>query len=520
MNKGIKSAIKRGKRGFLHLIMGRTGIICLFLIIDIILLLSGYFWLDRYFELIFSGSTILMFIMLVYIFNTDYQPTVKLTWCFIIAIAPLFGMFLHLYIKLDIGHRSEQKRCAATVKETNLFRPDSHKLLESMRDTEPDFYGIAYYIESTGSDLYAGTDTRYFPIGESMYASILEELEKAEKFIFLEYFIIDEGIMWNSILEILKRKVKSGIEVRVMYDGTCAFTKVPYSYFETLCNMGIKSKMFAPFRPFATTSYNNRDHRKILIIDGKLAYTGGINLADEYINECELFGHWKDNGILIRGEAVRGFTLMFLQLWNESERNREYEKYLPAASECTVRSEGYVIPYGDSPLDDERVGENVYLNILASAKRYVHIMTPYLIIDDEMMSALKFAAKRGVDVKIILPHIPDKKYAYALARTHYVELICAGVHIYEYTPGFVHGKVMTADGIHAIVGTINLDYRSLYHHFECAVYLYKTPEIDKVERDMLDTEGISHEITLQEAEHTGLPMKIAGAILKLFAPLL
>lgn len=520
MNKGIRSALKHGKRGFFHLIMGRTGIICLILVIDIVLFLSGYFWLNKYFELIYSGSTILMVVMLVYIFNTDYQPTVKLTWCFIIAVAPLFGLLLHLYIRLDIGHRAEQKRCAMTVRETEAFHPDCKELTEKIRDTEPDFYGTLHYMESVGFSLYEGTETRYFPIGESMFASMLEELEKAEKFIFLEFFIIDEGIMWNSILDILKRKAESGVEVRVMYDGTCAFTKVPYSYFETLCEMGIKSKMFAPFRPFATTSYNNRDHRKILVIDGKLAYTGGVNLADEYINERKLHGHWKDNGILIRGEAVRGFTLMFLQLWNESETTREYGSYLPEAAECAVKSEGYVVPYGDSPLDDERVGENVYLSVLSTAKRYVHIMTPYLIIDDEIVSALKLAAKRGVDVRIILPHIPDKKYAYALARTHYAELIRAGVHIYEYTPGFVHGKVMTADGIHAIVGTINLDYRSLYHHFECAAYLYKSPEIAEIERDMTETENISNEISLEEAERPGIPMRIAGAVLKLFAPLL
>ena len=349
------------------------------------------------------------------------------------------------------------------------------------------------------------------------------QLEKAEHFIFLEYFIVQEGYMWGRILEVLQRKAQQGVEVRMMYDGMCSLVLLPYRYPGQLEKLGIRCKMFSPIRPALSTHHNNRDHRKIMVIDGKAGFTGGINLADEYVNRKIRFGHWKDTAIMLEGDAVRSFTLMFLEMWNvaKSEKVEEFDPYLDVIYEREKHSgEGFVIPYGDSPIDGEHVGKMVYMDILNTSKRYVHIMTPYLILDNEMMTALKFAAKRGVEVIIIMPHVPDKWYAFVLAKTYYNELLDAGVQIYEYTPGFVHAKVFTSDDRKAVVGTINMDYRSLYLHFECAAFLYENSEIPAVENDFQETLKKCQKITQEDYKKQKSFDKIAGSILRVFAPLM
>ena len=393
--------------------------------------------------------------------------------------------------------------------------------MERLRTEDPSLHSLAVYTDSHGGfPIYDNTVVRYFPEGADMYASLLEELEKAEDFIFMEFFIINEGEVWDSVLDVLRRKAKQGVDVRLLYDGTCAIFRLPYHYPQKLEEMGIACKMFSPIRPLVSTYYNNRDHRKIVVVDGRTAFTGGVNLADEYVNRIERFGHWKDTGVMLRGDAVRSFTLMFLQMWQVTEPALEFRRYLEVPMERQPDARGYVLPYGDSPFDNERVGESVYLDIINRASRYVYIMTPYLIIDGEMTTALTFAAKRGVDVRIILPHIPDKKFAFALAYTHYRELISAGVSIYEYTPGFVHAKVFLSDDSKAVVGSINLDYRSLYLHFECAAYLKDVPAIDDIRRDMLDTLAQSQQVTEESLARVPWTRKALGFFLKLFAPLM
>lgn len=371
----------------------------------------------------------------------------------------------------------------------------------------------------------------YFPSGEDKFSAMLAELQKAKDFIFMEYFIIDEGLMWGSILKILADKAKQGVDVRVMYDGMCEMSTLTSDYSGRMAKLGIKCKPFSPISPFVSTHYNYRDHRKILVIDGKVAFNGGVNLADEYINHIERFGHWKDTAIMLKGKAVQSFTLMFLQMWNINERKPEWERYLkpardnaadgqampPAGSDA---ADGYVMPYSDCPLDEYKVGESVYMDILYRAKSYVHIMTPYLILDGELETAIKFAAQRGIDVKLILPGIPDKKAAFALAKSHYRSLIDAGVHIYEYTPGFVHAKVFVSDDEKAVVGTINLDYRSLYHHFECATYIYKNSCIPKIEEDFTQTLEKCSKVTAQTIRKERLSYKMLGGFMKLIAPLM
>ena len=305
-----------------------------------------------------------------------------------------------------------------------------------------------------------------------------------------------------------------------MYDGMCSIAMLPWSFPETLKKKGINCKIFSPIVPALSTCQNNRDHRKIVVIDGKVAFTGGVNIGDEYINEYDKYGHWKDTSIMLKGDAVKSFVLMFLQMWNIDEKTlKDYEKYINT-EENLIKNSSYVIPYSDNPYDEDNIGEQVYMDIINTAKKYVHIMTPYLILDNEMIMALKYAAKRGVDTVIIMPHVPDKIYAYLLARTYYEELLEAGVKIYEYTPGFVHAKVFISDDDEAVVGTINLDFRSLYLNFECAAYMYRNSAINYIEKDFERTLEECENITLENHKKYSVFKKIIGRILRLFAPLM
>jgi len=390
---------------------------------------------------------------------------------------------------------------------------------------------------------------KYYPIGEAKFADMIEQLKRAEHFIFMEYFIVTKSYMWNTILEILKEKAAQGVEVRMMYDGMCSLALLPYGYYKDLEKMGIQSIPFSQIRPVLSTYQNNRDHRKILIIDGKTVFTGGINLADEYINRIDRFGHWKDTAVMIQGEAVKSFTLLFLKMWHvakgkDSIPQEEIRKYTVEVWENTQSDEmrtdmesmrntdmqntqdkklhagGYVIPYGDDPYGDERIGKQVYIDILNRARKYVHIMTPYLILDDEMITALRYCAKRGVETVIIMPHIPDKIYAYLLARTYYKQLLKYGVKIYEYTPGFVHAKVFVSDDIRGCVGTINLDFRSLYLHFECGAYMYSNDVLHDVEQDFKETLKQCQEITKESCDKYPKGKMLVGKMLRLIAPLM
>lgn len=371
--------------------------------------------------------------------------------------------------------------------------------------------------------VYDNTEIQYYSCGEKFFPCFLEELEKAERFIFMEYFAFSEGKMWNTILEILKRKAAQGVEVRFLYDGTCSF-KNPYNYAETLKSYGIHARAFNQIRPVLSTVQNNRDHRKITVVDGHTAFTGGINLEDIYINEEERYGYWKDTVIKLRGDGVKSFTAMFLQSWNlySNKGEEDYPRYLSPVSlqHREGKPAGFVIPYCDSPLDKDNTGESVYMDILYNAKRYVHIMTPYLILDNEMITALTYAARRGVDVKILMPGIPDKPYAFAVAKTFYPELLKAGVKIYQFQPGFLHAKSFVADDEKAVVGTINLDYRSLYLHFECAAFFCHMEAVNSVEEDFQQTLRRSRRITLKTCKNEKTGTKIYGRLLHLIAPLM
>ncbi len=529
----ITLLIEKGKNGILQVVFGRTTLILLMLAAQFGLMFSFMRFLSSYVPYLFGSVFVFNIFMAIRILNEEEAPEIKTSWIMLVMLSPAVGAFLYLWVKKDIGHRSVRAVLNVVDKQTKVYIKDQTELMDYLKTEDRAFFNLADYLVKNGNyPVYENTEVVYFPTGEAKFEEMLEQLEAAKSFIFMEYFILDEGYMWGRILNVLKKKVQEGVEVRVMYDGMCAIMKLPYGYPEELKKLGIESKMFAPILPLVSTHYNNRDHRKILVIDGKVAFTGGVNLADEYINKKTLYGHWKDTAVMLKGDAVRSFTLMFLRMWNYdkvvlSEKKNViqlpgelYAKYLNVDQDYHADAAGYVIPYGDTPYDGELVGERVYLDIINRATRYVHIMTPYLILDNSMTTALQFAAKRGVDVKIILPHIPDKKYAFALAKTHYRELTEAGVKIYEYTPGFVHAKVFVSDDTKGVVGTINMDYRSLYLHFECAAYLYRVPEIAAIEKDFSETLELCHLVTIDEIKKEKFLMRAVGKTLKLMAPLM
>lgn len=516
--------LRRGKRRLLDIVFGRTMVITLLLVLQIAIMVLGAHYLGRYYPALTIVLRVLSVAVIIYLVNKSGSATTKITWIILVMALPAFGVLLYLFVQLDIGHRYANRRVQESILSTVQYVPRQTELMARLRTELPEVHNLAEYTLRSGDyPVYENTAVTYYPMGQDKIGALIEALQSAEHFIFLEYFIIEEGDVWGRILKILEEKVRAGVEVRVLYDGTCTFYRLPYGYPKRMEMLGIRCKMFAPLRPLVSTYYNNRDHRKIAVIDGRVGFTGGVNLADEYANLVSVYGVWKDTAVRLEGEAVRSLTLMFLQMWGMDEREPDtdsYGRYLNVPQRPLPGAGGYVLPYADSPLDDERVGECVYLDILNHAERYVRIMTPYLILDETMVMALTFAAKRGVDVELILPHVPDKKFAFALAKGHYRELLDAGVKIYEYTPGFVHAKVFVSDDRKAVVGTINLDYRSLYLHFEDAVYLYDCPCIKDIVADYDATRAQSQIVTHGDLARIPLHTRIAAALLKLVAPLM
>ncbi|MBQ3107103.1 MAG: PLDc N-terminal domain-containing protein, partial [Firmicutes bacterium] len=544
----------KSKRLVKRAIFSRILLVALLLLVQLAILGFAYFRLSgEAAPWVLAGFSVLSFVLAVYIVNRDINPAFKLIWTLIVVAFPVFGAVLYLFVQSNLGARAMRKRTNSEMERSaHLLQPDP-ALKAELEERVPELARLSDYTERYGcSTVYRDTRVQYFPLGEDKFEEMKERLSEAKDFICLEYFIVQGGVMWDAILEILLRKVREGVEVRLLYDGMGCLTRLPGGYDEWLNKQGIKTRVFSPVHPILSTHQNNRDHRKILVIDGKCAFTGGINLADEYINAKELFGHWKDTAVLLEGPAVRGFTLMFLQLWNvagKAEPMEDYSRYLdcsrpegydgaagqnkdgaagregPAAAKlqnpaaasaapCT-----YVLPYGDNPMGTEQVGETVYLDILYKARKYVHIMTPYLVLDNELVKALTTAAKSGIDVKIIIPHIPDKPYAFAVARSFYPDLISCGVRIYEYTPGFIHAKSFVSDDCKATVGTVNLDFRSLYLHFECGAYLYGSSAA-AVEEDFQKTLALSREMTLEDYRALSGWNRLWGRVLRLMAPVM
>lgn len=516
-----KNIKKKGINGVKTIIFGRTLIVLCAFVIQFLFLYFLYRALaERSFEIygLFRG---LMAIVLFRLLSSSGNPEFRLAWMLPMVIFPVFGAVFYLYIRIDPGAGKIYERLQKLSLYTREYLDGDGAAGEALEQTDLQVGRMADYIRKYANcRVYHKTRAVYYPLGDVQFEALMEDLRSAEKFIFMEYFIIKEGYLWHEVLEVLKEKVTQGVEVRVMYDGMCALSLLPDFYPKVLEQYGIRCKMYAPIHPVFSSHYNNRDHRKILVVDGRIAHTGGTNLADEYINREERFGHWKDTAIRLEGDAVERFTFMFLEMWNITEKGEEtYLKY-KTPPEFYREPDGFFIPYDVCPYRKARTGRRVYLDILNTARKYVHIMTPYLILDHEMIGALTYAAGRGVEVVILMPHIPDKKYAFIVARTYYEELMEAGVKIYEYTPGFVHAKVFVADDERAVVGTINLDYRSLYHHFECGVFLYRNSQIARIEQDFTETLEKSQRITAADCRNFPLWEKFGGKALRILAPLM
>ena len=449
----------------------------------------------------------------------------KLSLVFLILLLPVFGgafYWIFHFQTTSVGYRRMLTRIAQKS-HTAYLLPNGvseRAFAEAIQNAPESRKQLHYMKKSTPFPVYRNTQTQYFGMGKEMLEALLNDLKKAEHYIFLEYFIIEEGKMWSSVLEVLRERVKEGVDVRIIYDDLGCFLTLPSNYAKTLQSYGIQCKLFNPFHPFLTSTQNNRDHRKIVSIDGKIAYTGGMNLADEYIGERIKHGKWKDSAIRLSGEGAWSFTVMFLQFWYSlSKKEEDFEKFRPSPAFAVPQNDGWVLPYADSPMDKENVGEHVYLQIAEQAREYLYITTPYLTVDDGMLSAIKLCAKSGVDVRIIMPDIPDKKLVHFTSRSYYRQLIEAGVRIYEYTGGFMHAKLFISDDTVATVGTTNLDFRSLYLHFECGTCLYRTSSIMDIKQDFLTTLESCREITAKDCR-SGPFHKFLQSICRLFAPLM
>lgn len=468
--------------------------------------------------------TFVSVLLIIVIINERSNSVFKLAWTLLVVVSPVFGSIAYLSMRLTPKKKMMNRRLKSIIKLTKPMLQAPEEVMVKLKKQSPPTANLAKYVERYGGyPIYKGSDVKYFPLGEDKFREMMIWLRKAKHFIFLEYFIIDKGYMWDEVLGVLKEKAKEGVEVRVMYDGMNTLTRLPFNYVKELKKYGIQAKVFSPIHPFVSTYMNYRDHRKILVVDGEVGFTGGINIADEYINKKERFGHWKDVSVMVYGEAVKNFTLLFLQMWHITDYTYDdYEKYIHYNADTLpkVEGNGYILPYGDSPLDLENVGELIYLHVIQQATRYVHIMTPYLVLDNEMITALTFAAKRGVEVIIIMPHIPDKKITFAVGKTYYEEFLESGVKIYEYLPGFVHAKVFLADDLWGVVGTINLDFRSLYLNYECGCYIYRNTVLAEIEEDFQNTLAKSKNITMEEHKKTPLFWRLVGAVMKMFAPLM
>ena len=453
------------------------------------------------------------------IIASNDNPDYKIPWLLVVLVVPIAGFMLY-FLFYDRKLKKKYIKRLAHLKEIG-HKPEDAALFAKLKEESPAVHSQAKMLCRIGeTHLYSDTKQEYFPLGEDMLGPLLEDLKNAEKFIFMEYFIIEEGTFWNSILDILKEKAAQGVEVKVVYDDIGCMMTLPGDYARQLRKLGIEAYPFSALKGNADSEFNNRSHRKITVIDGKIGYTGGINLADEYINEVVRFGHWKDTGIRLEGEAVKELTNLFLIDYglNTFRSFEPQQDYFP---EYSREAEGYVIPFGDgpAPIYKREVGKSVIQNMLNQANRYVYMMSPYLIVDNELRQAIEDAALRGVHVKLILPHIPDKKLVYEMARSHYQRLLDAGVEIYEYEPGFVHAKVYLADDEYAMVGTINLDYRSLVHNFENGVWMYRCDCLKDIRRDFEDT--LEKCICIDETKiKWSLRQRFVRSVVKVFTPML
>lgn len=497
-----------------------TGVI---IVLQLLLVIIAVLSLLEYFSYIYILYSIIGILIIIRIANREIAPSLKLPWAVIVLSIPIVGGLLYIMFgehRLKKGFISNSETILSKLKEVQIQDSEIYK---ELRNDNKIIANQSRYLENYSlAPVFKNTSTKYLKVGEEFFEELKKDLLKAKKFIFMEFFIVQEGKMFDEVLDILIQKVNEGVEVRFMYDDLGCIRLLRPKYNLKLEALGIKCKVFNPFIPVLSIGHNNRDHRKIVVVDGNVGYTGGINLADEYINHIDRFGHWKDTGIRIEGSGVQTFTMMFLSMWNSIEdSNDDYHDYLSTRHvQKNKYDDGYVQPFGDSPLDDELVGEFAYINILNNAKDYVYIYTPYFVVDYTLLAAILNAAKRGVDIRIITPHIPDKWYVHIMTQSYYKQLIDANIRVFEYGPGFIHGKSFISDDEVGIIGTINLDYRSLVHHFECGVWMYKSKAILEMKKDFFETQEKSIEITSDMCKNVKWYVRWYREVFQFLAPLL
>ena len=509
-------------RRVLNLVLSRIVVTGVLLLLQAFWLFALFYWLADYAKWFGGVGVAMSIIMCLALIRQDSTvPEFKISWMILFAVMPVQGGILYLLWgnkrpALGLRHRLERAEDAMAP-----ARKDDPDATAALQRQDPRAALTARYLHDYGPmPVCGGTAAKYYPDGQSMFADMLPALQGAQHSIYVESFIIGMGEMWGQIHEILRRKAAAGLDVRVIYDDAGCLSLLPHNYAEMMRADGIRAFSFNRCVPMLNLVMNNRDHRKIMVIDGQIAFTGGVNLADEYINKIVRFGYWKDAALRTEGAAVWNFTVMFLDHWNAFRPSEEdYAPFMPQAESLSAQSDGVIQPYGDSPLDEEALAETVYLNIINQAQRYVYIYTPYFAVGETMLEALKAAAKRGVDVRLVLPGIPDKKLVFRLSRSYYLPLLQAGVRIYEYTPGFLHAKCWVSDDRAAVVGSINMDYRSLFLHFECGVLLQHNSQVAALRDDVRATLPQCREIHISDCR-TSIPGTLLDSVLRLLSPLM
>ncbi len=524
--KNKRSLARRLKHAVIYVATQRT-VVILALVAQIVLICYMFLALQRYSTKMVIIFQVIAGITAVHVLNTSKKAEFKLGWLVPMVIFPIFTVAIYFYLSNQYGARVVRNRFAKKAAETQQFLKQDKEVISKLKAEDGEVYRYACYMNNyAGFPVWQDTSVKFFPSGEEKLGTLKRELEKAKYYIFIEMFIVDRGTLWDELFEILRRKAEEGLDIRFIYDGMGSQHLLPFGYHRKLTELGIKTRVFQPFLPMLSSIQNNRDHRKIIVIDGHTGFTGGDNIADEYVNRIERFGYWKDTSVMLKGKAVWNLTMMFLQMWEVTDpkgKAGSYELYLPDKytddPDVTPR-EGFVLPFGDCPLDGEDVGAVSYMHILTTATEYCYISTPYLILNEELLGALCYAAKRGVDVRVIVPGIPDKWYVKVMGESFFTQLKRAGVRIYEYN-GFNHAKMFVSDDRKAIVGTINLDYRSLYLHFENGCYMYGVPAIADIRRDFEDMFANStRELSLENCEQRPLGRRMVSALLKTLEPLL
>ena len=464
-------------------------------------------------------------VIALYVVYKDMRPHNKLSWIFLILFLPIVGCPCYFIFGRSEMTKKSRQQMATLQAFVEPLREKQEEVCVYAKEQDADAYKQMCLPQNVGCyPVYMEQESKYYSVGDDMFVDMLEDIQNAKSFIFLEYFIMKQGKMFDALVDALAERAKAGVHVRLIYDDMGCIDEFPRHFYKELQEKGIHVACFNPFRPFLSIIMNNRDHRKIMVVDGKVAYTGGVNIADEYINAIERFGHWKDAGVRITGDAVWSFTTMFLEMWSFITKGTEdFTRFKVIENDNAAlmkQQKGFVQPYGDCPLDKRYLIEGMYLNLINHAREYVYIFTPYLIIGSELATALINAVRSGVDVRIVTPAIPDKKMVFLLTQANYENLIHGGVKIYQYTPGFIHSKCMVVDDKYASIGTTNLDFRALYLHFECGTLLYNTDSVRKVKEDACKTFAVSRQISLEECENKNFFYQLFLSVMQLFSPLL